>query len=50
MLDNAIKFFAALLGLMLLGIGVCWLVVPTSGCSSYWYGSAAGCSRQQPDR
>jgi hypothetical protein len=29
MLDNAIKFFAALFGLMLLGIGVCWLVVPT---------------------
>jgi hypothetical protein len=29
MLDKAIKLFAALLGLMLLGIGVCWLVAPT---------------------
>ncbi len=29
MLDKAIKYSAALLGLMLLGIGVCWLLVPT---------------------
>jgi len=29
MLDKAIKFSAALLGLMLLGIGVCWLLAPT---------------------
>lgn len=29
MLDKAITFSAALLGLMLLGIGVAWLVAPT---------------------
>jgi hypothetical protein len=29
MLDKAIKISAALLGFMLLGIGVCWLIVPT---------------------
>ena len=29
MLDKAIIVFAGLLGAMLLGIGVCWLIVPT---------------------
>jgi hypothetical protein len=28
MLDKAIKYSAGLLGLMLLGIGVCWLLLP----------------------
>lgn len=29
MLDKLVKYVAGLLGLMLLGIGVCWLVAPT---------------------